>query len=155
MTTLEYGFHPGYERKGIYSIEAILSELGNSWAVFDGDPIGITSLRYRLFAKSLTCVGCGIVGVYFAKERSAKKKRDHKTGEVNFISTTQAWHFNLDAQRPDGTEVLMTKDHITPKSKGGGDYLGNLQTMCGPCNVEKSDLPYFQPFLPFDGTSAL
>ena len=31
----------------------------------------------------------------------------------------------------------MTVDHIVPQSKGGNDYLGNLQLLCGACNSTK------------------
>lgn len=33
----------------------------------------------------------------------------------------------------------MTKDHITPKSKGGLDKIENMQTMCIVCNQEKGN----------------
>ena len=33
----------------------------------------------------------------------------------------------------------MTKDHITPKAKGGKDHISNMQTMCSTCNWEKKD----------------
>ena len=36
-----------------------------------------------------------------------------------------------------GQEVLFTKDHIVPKSKGGGNQMHNYQTMCTTCNIEK------------------
>ncbi len=32
-------------------------------------------------------------------------------------------------------------DHIIPKNKGGGDYAGNLQLLCGNCNSVKGDRP--------------
>lgn len=36
-----------------------------------------------------------------------------------------------------GKEVLMTKDHIIPKSKGGANDISNYQTMCKRCNEAK------------------
>ena len=47
-------------------------------------------------------------------------------------------HFNLYAEL-DGYIVLMTKDHIVPRSKGGKNMLENYQTMCCLCNSAKSD----------------
>ncbi len=35
--------------------------------------------------------------------------------------------------------VLMTKDHIIPRSKGGPTTLENLQTMCSICNGKKGN----------------
>jgi 5-methylcytosine-specific restriction endonuclease McrA len=37
-----------------------------------------------------------------------------------------------------GEEVLLTKDHIKPKSLGGKNHHSNYQTMCVDCNVEKA-----------------
>jgi hypothetical protein len=48
-------------------------------------------------------------------------------------------HFNLYAALPDGSRILMTKDHIVPKSCGGEDADGNFQTMCTTCNNLKSN----------------
>lgn len=39
----------------------------------------------------------------------------------------------------DGEEVMMTKDHIIPVSKGGKNTLENYQTMCRKCNVQKGN----------------
>lgn len=36
-------------------------------------------------------------------------------------------------------EVLMTKDHIIPKSKGGKNNLSNYQPMCCICNKQKDN----------------
>lgn len=37
----------------------------------------------------------------------------------------------------DGKEVLMTVDHIIPRSKGGRDTIKNYQPMCKICNETK------------------
>lgn len=42
-------------------------------------------------------------------------------------------HFNLYAEE-DGRYVLMTKDHVLAKARGGTDELANYQTMCCTCN---------------------
>ncbi|MNR16109.1 HNH endonuclease [compost metagenome] len=90
---------------------------------FDGDLIPMSSHRYWTFKeKGCKCVECGIEGVYFAKERSG--------GVVSY-------HFNLYAVDENGQEVLMTKDHIQPKSKGGRNHIENYQTMCTRCNWVK------------------
>ena len=41
--------------------------------------------------------------------------------------------------RKDGELILMTKDHIVPKSHGGTNASNNLQTMCEECNNNKGN----------------
>lgn len=130
-----HGFVPGYERRGFYACDEVFQHLDKEVHVFDDDVIDMTSARYRLFAKSAVCAYCGIEGRWFAKERSAVFRK--KTGQ--WESTTNKWHFNLYALNEGGKLVLMTKDHIIPKSKGGPDIDSNLQTLCAPCNRFKSD----------------
>ena len=93
------GFHPGYERNGIYSLADVFAQLGNGWAVFDGDLINLASARIQVFHRSLRCVCCGIEGTHFAKERSARWVKKAKV----FRATTDTWHFNLYALMPNGT----------------------------------------------------
>lgn len=122
------------ERKEIYSIEEVegkvkdvLFECNKKFAKvnFDGDMIKGNSQRYQtFFIKGCKCVKCGIEGKYFAKE---KHPNDN------------SFHLNLYAIDKNGEEVLMTKDHIIPKSKGGIDDISNYQTMCEKCNVAKGN----------------
>jgi len=37
--------------------------------------------------------------------------------------------------------IIMTLDHIVPKSKGGSDKAHNLQPLCYTCNKNKKDMP--------------
>lgn len=88
--------------------------------------VKMTSLRYQTFQKSLKCVVCGIQGTVMRLE-------------VPYFSQCPP-HFNLYAVVDDrwGPQyVLMTKDHIVPKSKGGPEHISNMQTMCTNCNQAK------------------
>jgi len=92
---------------------------GRLWSV------RMNSLRYWTFRRSLACAVCGVRGTIMSLERGA--------------GSSGSPHFNLYAALPDGSRVLMTKDHIVPKSAGGEDADGNFQTMCTVCNNLKSN----------------
>lgn len=80
--------------------------------------VRMNSDRYFVFHRSRFCVACGIEGVHMAL--------DMNPGD-------QSPHFNLYAEES-GRMVLMTKDHILAKSRGGKDELENYQVMCSTCN---------------------
>lgn len=89
----------------------------------DGYEVYRRSLRYKTFIeKGYKCVCCGRVGSYYALEKSKG-------------SNAMRAHFNLYSD----DDVLMTKDHIFPKSKGGRDCIENMQTMCSICNCSKGN----------------
>ena len=114
-----------------YGAEEILSTTGfdspSRTFVIDGIEcvVKMRSLRYAAFKKSPACARCGIIGTVMRLEhdRGCDPRRPH---------------FNLYARTDDGL-VLMTKDHIMPRSAGGTDFPDNLQTMCVRCNHEKDD----------------
>jgi 5-methylcytosine-specific restriction endonuclease McrA len=121
------------ERKSIHEINDVFNVVkpvldisgSKEYVELDGDMIKGNSQRYQVFFhKGITCVKCGLRGRYFAKEKYTNSKR---------------YHLNLYAIDETGKEVLMTKDHIVPKSKGGKDTLENYQCMCSRCNQEKKD----------------
>lgn len=117
-----------YLRKQIYSIDDVLSKINYNKSIkidFDGDLMKMTSQRYLVFKyKGCKCVTCGLQGIFFAKEKT--------------INQNGGFHFNLYGIK-DGKEILFTKDHILPKSKGGLDKLNNYQTMCTVCNNLKGN----------------
>lgn len=94
------------------------TEDGNVWDV------KMISHRYWVFKNNPSCVSCGITGTFMALER-------------NHTPRYGSPHFNLYAIGDDESWVLITKDHIHPKSKGGQSVIENYQTMCGPCNFTK------------------
>jgi 5-methylcytosine-specific restriction endonuclease McrA len=108
----------------IHLLKDIQSD-GNQYILVKGDPVKITSQRYAVFQKSLVCKDCSLVGSIFYKEKSHPS---HKS-----------YHLNLYAINKRGQEILMTKDHRVPKSKGGPNTLSNYDTMCTRCNCKKGD----------------
>lgn len=90
--------------------------------------VKMNSQRYHVFKQSRTCCACGLEG---------------KQMILDINPGDQSPHFNLYGEE-DGRLVLMTKDHIIPKSKGGSDTLENYSTMCSVCNNLKGayDLTY-------------
>lgn len=129
-----------YVRVAIFmdNIDKLLNDIVNCSDVYytlpNGYKVKPTSLRYQTFAQNLTCYKCGIKGRFLALERcitDAGGPEGDKEGE--------GYHLNLYALDEMGREILMTKDHFIPKSKGGRDALDNLKTMCCKCNQEKKD----------------
>lgn len=85
--------------------------------------VRLDSDRYHVFKDNPNCVSCGIQGKYMML--------DINPGD-------SSPHFNFYAEE-NGRLVLMTKDHILAKSKGGEDSLENFQTMCSICNNLKGN----------------
>jgi len=129
--------HNGFVRVGVFPIEDVLPFVvdpphdkrdKSTRREYVSDKgtymVKMHSLRLRTFAKSTVCSCCGLKGSFFALEQTKHEEPPH---------------LNLYAINADGQEVLMTKDHIVPMSRGGADCLSNLQTMCKPCNECKGN----------------
>lgn len=112
------------DKRKILEKENITKRKERVYAIINGVQVNLTSQRLILFEKNNKCVDCGLVGTYLALE---------KTNEID-----KSYHLNLYGIR-DGEEILMTKDHIFPKSLGGSNKLKNYQTMCRVCNMKKGD----------------
>ncbi len=116
-----------------YSIDFIFDYLKNckvKIGCLDGYEFKTKSQRYSLFKKSIMCCNCKLVATHFTLERHINKSVKY--------NNTGRYHLNLYGIK-DGREVLFTKDHITPKSKGGKDHITNYQTCCEDCNHEKGN----------------
>lgn len=122
----------GYDRAGLlpltYLVELEPKEefKENKFRHINNRRVKITSQRYPVFQKSQKCCNCGIEASHLAIERS-KGNKNNSTYHVNMYAVSN------------GNEVLMTKDHIIPKSKGGEDVYDNYQTMCTHCNSKKGN----------------
>ena len=89
--------------------------------------INVKSTRVKMFLtyKKRRCVCCGLE-TSFAAIESAPQTPDQK-------------HLNFYGVDENGFEVLMTWDHIQPRSKGGKDSQSNAQCMCEVCNGIKGN----------------
>jgi len=93
-----------------------------------------SSYRLELFRQNPRCVSCHRIGTLWMLEAHHRGEPPHlnlyhvEDGEV------KEWK-NLSR---DGL-VMMTKDHIIPKSRGGLTTISNLQTMCSICNGKKGN----------------
>ena len=54
---------------------------------------------------------------------------------------------DLFAMREDGVFVLMTRDHIIPKSLGGNNTVQNLRVSCSDCNSKRGNYMSYQDLL--------
>lgn len=124
-------------RKGNFSIEAVRDLVFKYLFVkkadieVDGCLVKANSDRYKtFFVKGTSCCKCGLEATHFVLEQCPMPKR--------YSMPDNRFHFNLYGMK-DGKEVLFTKDHILPKSKGGKNILSNYVPMCKPCNTEKGN----------------
>jgi 5-methylcytosine-specific restriction endonuclease McrA len=123
--------------KQIYKIEQILPLIDSNREgriMLDGDWVNICSARLQTFKyKGTICANCGLEGAFFRKEKDIQSCKDRQKPEP------RRCHLNLYAVNYKYEPVLMTKDHIIPRCKGGVTTLENLQPMCAPCNNEKGN----------------
>lgn len=118
--------HNGLVRLKTYTLEQIFKWIDDNprRVFFEDGEYRIRMNRAIVFKKKgLTCVSCGVKGLYFALEQD-------KGGGI---------HLDLYGMLDESEEVLLTIDHIVPKSKGGLNKIINFQTMCKICNESKAD----------------
>lgn len=118
-----------YIRAGVLPIDFVLKHAGIKEVAVGSIAIGsaFCSWRIRCYAtKGVVCAYCGMRGDFFAIEKNASQNTDK-------------FHLNLYHVSEKGNQVLMTVDHIFPKSKGGSNDMSNLQPLCSICNFKKSD----------------
>lgn len=151
----------GYERAELLTLDEVFAFVGTDifpapeFRLYKYWSVDISDDRYLLFRRQHTCTHCGVEGLYFALERNMRRvvvsshevtgttswgrsfKRQQHTYGWDYDPNAY-WHFNLYGIK-DGKEVMLTKDHIVPKSKGGANTQENYQCMCRNCNGNKAD----------------
>lgn len=121
----------GYKRFGLYSHEQILPLIGEGHTAELPCPMlsasvwvkKLCSARMKFLKDHHECVCCGLLGRYWWLECSGH----------------YAPHLNLYGIADLGNEVMLTIDHIFPKSKGGVLKPSNMQVLCSRCNAAKAD----------------
>lgn len=122
-----------YQVIAVFDLEDVLPYIADDAAdrdkfvdyVIDGVTyeVRMGSDRMRLLKRCPRCICCGLEGIQFQLELPPKTVRPH---------------FNLYGIDTKGEQVMLTKDHIMPKSAGGNNHPKNLQTLCCVCNELKS-----------------
>lgn len=129
-----------YQRLAIIPAQEILNAMaaGKTEIVIQGERCGLSSIRiqtYHVHGVKCAFEGCQLEGQYFAAERNFNFQTNRPLQD--------RFHLNLYGKTPSGEEVMITSDHIIPKSKGGSkNDIRNRQPMCGPhnWNVKKDNI---------------
>lgn len=82
---------------------------------------------------------------YPDRNKAQWQKRRAAEAQAEGSFSAQEWralceyHGNkcLACGRP-GSHETLTADHVVPLSKGGSNYIANIQPLCGPCNFRKA-----------------
>lgn len=115
--------------------------------------VKVGGLRMNCIASNPTCVKCGKQGIIWSLESTKMNERPHLNlyADLGDQPLTRFRGLNVDGL------VLMTIDHLIPRSKNGKDDPSNVVSMCSICNAAKGNqldptIPkpvYAQPDWPF------
>lgn len=119
-----------YDELASFINRDVRSRITLSTPNFGDFKVKVSGNRLNCLRNNHTCVSCGIEGVVWSLE-------SHVNEAPHLNLYAQAKEFNHWKKSIQGGLILMTQDHIMPKSRGGTDTEDNLQTMCLICNNKK------------------
>ena len=76
--------------------------------------------------------------LFLNRKRRAKKMKvegSHTQGEWELLK--KQYGYICPACGRQEPSIILTEDHIIPLSKGGSDYIENIQPLCKNCNSQK------------------
>jgi len=95
--------------------------------------VKVSSPRFELFRQNPKCVSCDRIGSLWILEAHHRNEAPHLNLYHVGEPTTEWKRLSVDGL------VLITKDHVIPRSKGGASNISNYVTMCSICNGKKGD----------------
>jgi len=112
------------ERYRVYPVGEIMKYVypGSPRIVLEGFSVYTSTQRLLTYRKETACKYCGLEARFFALE---------KNGNVP--------HLNLYGVDENEVDVMLTSDHILPRSRGGSNGVKNRQCLCERCNCEKKN----------------
>jgi hypothetical protein len=120
-----------------YSVDLILPHIENNKFIILENKYWVKAWNptLKVFKKmGTTCCNCGLKAVEFVLMSRPVNKQEQDSGETDKYVYAMELYGYLS-----GKPVLFTKDHIKPRSKGGGENCPNFQVMCQICNRYKSN----------------
>ena len=116
------------ERIKEFTVEELLPYTGRDKPkiVYEDYSARTDTRTLQCFAEhGIECYLCGLKGEFFVMEKNLR---------------TEQIYLHLYGVDTDDEVIMMTKDHIVPKSRYGPNTLDNLRTMCERCNNVLSQL---------------
>ena len=100
--------------------------------------ISITFLsKYKLIASNNLIFSLLTISFQVKYDNSENKILSISLKET---SSKDKFHINVyGTRKSDGKHIVLTKDHIYPRSMGGLDIMENYQTLCASCNCNKNN----------------
>lgn len=75
--------------------------------------------------------------IYHAQRRARKRKATGSHNRFDWELLKEIYNYTCPACERSEPEIVLTEDHIIPLSRGGSNWITNIQPLCGRCNFKK------------------